>query len=194
MLVGIEGFCLSVRHPPRTPKGPSRQFTQAPILKERPASNASRISRAQEDSPPGSCNGFVLCGIPYRGRGCVKRHLNLPYEPASHFPYRAGQIGHREAPLLICNFSRVTQGYSPCKSRNRLISCALRDFLRISTGSGSRNPKPLWKDTRFCGKAPRSRTRSGESLSQIGLERTEITCACLRAPCSPLPANSTAWK
>jgi hypothetical protein len=36
-------------------------------FKQQPALIASRISRAQEDSPPGSCNGFVLCGIPYRG-------------------------------------------------------------------------------------------------------------------------------
>lgn len=35
-----------------------------------------RILRAQEDSPPGSCNGFVLCGIPYRGQGCGFRYLN----------------------------------------------------------------------------------------------------------------------
>jgi hypothetical protein len=111
--------------------------------------NAWRISRAQEGSPPGSCNGFVLCGIPYRGRRCGLRYLFQPYEPASHFPYRAGPKGHREAPLLICNFSRVTQATLRCKSRNRLISCALRDFLRITTDPGSRNPEPAVERIRF---------------------------------------------
>ena len=83
---------------------------------------AWRILRAQEDSPPGSCNGFVLCGIPYRGQGRCFRYLVQPYEPASLFPPGAGRIGHREAPLLICNFLRIAQAIPSCKSRKLLIS------------------------------------------------------------------------
>jgi len=40
-------------------------------------------------------------------------------------PLGAGHKGHREAPLLICNFSRIAQATLRCKSRNRLISCAV---------------------------------------------------------------------
>ena len=56
---------------------------------------------------------YVLCGIPYRGRGASC--LTLPNEPASFLPYKAGSQATLEAPLLISNFLRVSLLSLICK-------------------------------------------------------------------------------
>jgi hypothetical protein len=67
----------------------------------------------------GSCNGIVLCGIPYRGEGHLPR---LAQRTGLFTPFRAGYpitIGLlQEAPLLISNFLRVSLLALKCKPHN----------------------------------------------------------------------------
>ena len=69
-------------------------------------------------------------------------------------PTRGRPQGHREAPLLICNFSRVAQATLQCKSRIGINLRLNRDFLRISTGLQSCKTKGLWKAGISVGKMP----------------------------------------
>ncbi len=95
-----------------------------------------------------------------------------PYEPASHFPQfkpcctQKGQAtkATRRLHCYICNFLRVAQATLQCKSRIGCIHAPFRDFLRITTTRGTRNPARLWKGARFCGKHSRNRMKSGPNV------------------------------
>ena len=90
-----------------------------------------------------------VCSLRDSLQGLDPQTAGPPYEPASHFPLGAGHNGHREAPLLICNFLRVTQATLRCKSRNRLISCALRDLVENNNGPLITQPKAPVERRRF---------------------------------------------
>jgi len=89
-------------------------------LKERPANWPKPAFGSSQNwlarTSPRVLQWYVLCGIPYRGTGATC--LTLPYEPAS-LPNRVSYPEIRaapEAPLLICNFPRVSPIPLDCKS------------------------------------------------------------------------------
>lgn len=101
--------------------------------------------------PLGSCNGFVLCGIPYRG------WMSLRFLSAlrTGFPLPHSGQATKATGRLHCylyNFPRVAQATLQCKSRIALFLALLRDFLSITTGPCSCNSQDLWKGSQFCGK------------------------------------------
>jgi hypothetical protein len=68
----------------------------------------------------GSCNGIVLCGIPYRRTGATR--LACLYEPAS-FPFRVSYLMSQaapEAPLLLKQLSEIITQLSELQA---LILC-----------------------------------------------------------------------
>ena len=70
--------------------------------------------------PLGSCNGFVLCGIPYRGW----MRLTLALRPTNRLPTSplgAGHKGHREAPLLHLQLFKSSTGHPYVQLANRLV-------------------------------------------------------------------------
>jgi hypothetical protein len=120
--------------------------------------NAWRHKGARKGFPLGSCNGFVLCGIPYRGRmslrilSALRTGFPLPSIQALLCLKGAGPTATGRLHCYICNFSRVAQATLQCKSRIALFLALFRDFLRITTGLASRNPFQLWKEANSCGK------------------------------------------
>jgi hypothetical protein len=60
-----------------------------------------------------------------QGSGCNLHNLVQPYEPASHFPYRAGHIGHREAPLLHLQLFKSSTRHPSMQIANRLVLSAV---------------------------------------------------------------------
>jgi hypothetical protein len=101
--------------------------------------------------PLGSCNGFVLCGIPYRGW----MRLTLALRPTNRLPTSplgAGHKGHREAPLLHLQLFKSSTGHPSLQLANRLVLSTFRDFLRIATTRPSRNSIRLWKGPNPVGK------------------------------------------
>lgn len=134
MIVRLKVFRSSLRDLAASPQRLSRDsFAQAPIS-QRTTSDyiAPRILRAQKDWPSGSCNGFVLCGIPYRGRGALNATSIQPYEPASHFPLGAGHKGHREAPLLHLQLFKSS---TRCSSVQLAIGLVLSTVSRLPENS-----------------------------------------------------------
>ena len=85
--------------------------------------------------PLGSCNGFVLCGIPYRG--WMRYRLLSALRTGFPLPH-SGQATKATGRLhcYICNFLRVAQATLLCKSRKALIHAPFRDSLRIAMGGG----------------------------------------------------------
>jgi hypothetical protein len=74
-------------------------------------------------------------GIPYRDRGILPPSPD-PTNRLPRSPLRAGPEGPQEAPLLICNFQRVTHVTQCCKRLIHLSFTALPprcNFLRIAT-------------------------------------------------------------
>ena len=137
---------------------------------------ASRISRARKEFPLGSCNGFVLCGIPYRGwmslRFLSALRTGIPLPHSGQATKATGRLH-----CYICNFLRVAQATLMCNSRIALFLAPFRDFLRIPTTLPYRNPPNLWKGSHSCGKAPHTRSRSGQMLSRLPESNRMLTCA-----------------
>jgi len=112
--------------------------------------------------PLGSCNGFVLCGIPYRG--WMRYRLLSALRTGFPLPH-SGQATKATGRLhcYICNFLRVAQATLLCKSRKALIHAPFRDFLRIAMGGGCCNLQRLWKGAGFCGKGASGCMESGRN-------------------------------
>ncbi len=99
---------------------PCRRRSHCAKFQTTTSDKAPRAFRAHERNfPLGSCNGFVLCGIPYRGWMSSSASYP-PYEPASHFPTRGRPKGHREAPLLHLQLSKSSTGHPSMQIANRL--------------------------------------------------------------------------
>jgi hypothetical protein len=99
---------------------------------------------------------LVLCGSPYRGfRGiCLTRPNEPASQLASHFPLRGRPFGHREASLLICNFTRVAQT-TPVRKRH--TKPAVAAWLQLSKNSNlpaQLQSRTLWETAAFVGNSP----------------------------------------
>ena len=90
-----------------------------------------------EDYLPGLAMACSLQGFPYRGHGVKSNNLTRPYEPASHFPHRAGHMSTGRLHCSYCNFSRVAQATLHCK-RAFIVSSSPCNFSRIATDRRSR--------------------------------------------------------
>lgn len=149
--------CLFDRH--------SGEVSRPQKVAQRKISNSNqRLNRPAHFARTRRLASWVMqwvCSLRDSLQGLDASAADPPYELASHFPLGAGHKGHREAPLLICNFLRVAQATLRCKSRNPLIHASFRDLLRITTGTLSRNKLPLWKVSAFCGKQPRRCANKG---------------------------------
>jgi len=120
--------CLFDRHSGRN--FPAAEGRTAQNFKQQPAMNRfARFARTR-GSPPGSCNGVCSLWDSLQGSGV---RLSLPHPTLrTGFPLPTWGRPHRprEAPLLICNSSRIAQAIPSCKSRNRLISRAVYATFR----------------------------------------------------------------
>jgi hypothetical protein len=88
-------------------------------FKHRPAKIA-RATRARGRSTPGSCNGLFSVGFPTGVQRCTTCAIrptlrtSFPLPPKTNLD-GAGLFGHREAPLLTSNLTRVAQPTPQCK-------------------------------------------------------------------------------
>ena len=99
-------------------------------------------------------------------------------------PLKGRPHGHREAPLLICNFLRVTQATLGCKSQKRLISRAVCDFPENNNGPRITQPKAA------CGKASDSVGNSSKATpirlkSSCKFDRNGLLFTSLRSADGP---------
>jgi len=109
-----------------------------PILKRRGAHKCPRATSVNrlspsgsQEFPPGSCNGLFSAGFPTGALGDSHQTQRTSYPlPSSGRPF-----GHREAPLLISNFSRVSNSLLTVKPGP---SCSCRRSLRLPYLSRSR--------------------------------------------------------
>src|SRR6516165_5772666 len=116
-LFKLRNLSLHILMPGQSRMDPANRSRTAQNIKERPASKCLAPQRRAK----GTClSGHAMaCSLwdSLQGPGVRFRYLVQPYEPASLFPLGAGHIGHWEAPLLQCNFSRITLVTLRCKPR-----------------------------------------------------------------------------
>jgi hypothetical protein len=140
----------------RRPVKALRLTRAAQNIKEQPALWLEPLGRAK-GLPFRSCNGLFSAGFPTGVQGVACPLPQLTLRTSFPLPIQGRPFGHREAPLLICNFFRVTQATLVCNSRLAIAVVANCDLLRISTLRLQCKLTCLWESGSFCGKNSHNR-------------------------------------
>ena len=118
-----------------------------------------------------ACSGLSSVGFPTEFQGLLP-HLTqrTSITTASHFPLRGRPFGHREASLLICNFSRVAQATPDCKqSADYTVVAVLQLDENSNTYPQLQAHAPV-ESPRFCGKlplVPRNRAQIRQPVREV---------------------------